>query len=324
MDKKIIVTGGAGFIGSAVVWGLNNRGIYDITIVDLEENLNRDNIKELRFFEKLCYKKFRAEVLKGLWDDKGIDCIFHLGAHASTTEKDWEKLKEDNIEYSKILARFANRKNIRFIYASSAATYGDGSLGFNDEREIEKLQPLNLYGESKQRFDIWAKQNKFLDKIVGLKYFNVYGPNEYHKGDMRSFISKAYEQIKSTGEVKLFKSYKEEYKDGEQERDFIYIKDAIDMTLFFFDNRDKNGIYNIGTGFAHTWNELVNAVFDALNVERKIKYIDMPQELKEQYQYYTKAEVNKIKRAGYNKQMTEFNLAIKDYVCNYLEPQAHL
>ncbi len=325
MDKKIIVTGGAGFIGSAIVWGLNNRGIYDIVIVDLEENLDRDSIKKLKFSKKIGHKIFREEVLKGLWDNEEIDCILHLGAHASTTEKKWEKLKEDNVEYSKILADFSDKKSIRFVYASSAATYGDGSLGFDDnEEEIEKLQPLNLYGESKQCFDIWAKQNNLLSKIVGLKYFNVFGPNEYHKDDMRSFIIKSYEQIKSAGTVKLFKSYKKEYKDGEQKRDFIYIKDVVDMTLFFFDNRDKNGIYNIGTGLAHTWNELVNAVFDSLSIKSKIEYIDMPENLKEQYQYFTQANISKLNESGYSKPCYDFGLAISDYVKNYLEPKVFL
>jgi ADP-L-glycero-D-manno-heptose 6-epimerase len=254
-----------------------------------------------------------------------IDCIFHMGACSSTVEKDANFMFKNNFEYSKHLVEFAIKKGIRFIYASSAATYGDGSSGFSDDHELlEKLRPLNIYGYSKHLFDLWLKRNKLLDKVVGLKYFNVYGPNEYHKGEMRSFVVKAYEQIINTGEVKLFKSYKPEYKNGEQKRDFVYIKDAVDMTLFFFQERGLTGIYNIGTGEAHTWNELVNAVFKALDKEPKIRYIDMPEELKDQYQYFTQADISKIRKAGYKKELWNFDSAIEDYVINYLCKGYHL
>jgi len=325
MSKKIIVTGGCGFIGSAVIWGLNCRGIDDILIVDLKENENGRNISNLNYSGYIAHNEFRSELLKGKWDEEDIDCIFHLGACTSTTENNEAYLKDNNYQYTVDIAQFAVRGGIRFIYASSAATYGDGSLGFkDDEAMLEKLKPLNLYGESKQWFDIWAKQNNLLNKIAGLKYFNVYGPNEYHKKEMRSFVIKAYEQIKKTGKVRLFKSYKSEYKDGQQMRDFVYIKDAVDMTLFFFDNRDVSGIYNVGTGCAHSWNELTSAVFDSLGKEVNIEYIDMPENLKEQYQYFTQAEMGKIRQVGYIKEPWNFKEAIDDYVSNYLQTEEFL
>ena len=279
---------------------MNCRGIQDPIIVDLKDSFQSGNLWNLKYSELICHDQFRKEVLSGLWDNK-IDSIFHMGACTSTTEKDIYKLLDENFLYTVDLARFALKNKTRFIYASSAATYGDGSLGFSDdEQKMESLHPLNFYGWSKQYFDIWAKRQGLLEGIAGLKYFNVYGPNEYHKGDMRSFVIKAYEQIKETGKVRLFKSYRKEYKDGGQKRDFIYLKDAVDMTLFFYDNKKINGIFNIGTGTAHTWNELVGAVFGALERDPVIEYIDMPLELREQYQYFTRADMDKIKKSGYN------------------------
>ncbi|MDP8234310.1 MAG: ADP-glyceromanno-heptose 6-epimerase [Candidatus Saelkia tenebricola] len=325
MSRNIVVTGGAGFIGSAVVWGLNCRGIENIWIVDLEEHSNRENISNLKYSEYIPHDVFRNNLFKGIWDKEDIDCIIHLGACTSTMEKNEEYLKDNNYQYTVDVAQFSLKQGIRFIYASSAATYGDGSLGFSDdESKIEQFKPLNLYGESKQWFDMWVKKNNLLDKIVGLKYFNVYGPNEYHKEGMRSFIIKAYEQIKKTGRVRLFKSYKPDYEDGEQLRDFIYVKDVVDETLFFFDNRNTFGIYNVGTGSVHSWNELVNAVFESLSKEVKIEYIDMPAGLKEQYQYFTQADMGKIKQAGYIKEPWNFKEAIADYVLNYLQKKTFL
>jgi ADP-L-glycero-D-manno-heptose 6-epimerase len=223
------------------------------------------------------------------------------------------------------LAQWATEANVRFIYASSAATYGDGSKGFSDDEEkIEMLQPLNLYGHSKQLFDLWAHRNDLLKKIVGLKYFNVFGPNEYHKGDMRSFVVKAFEQINTTGKVRLFKSYKPEFKDGQQMRDFLYIKDAVDMTLFFYDNPKINGLFNIGAGKARTWNDLAKAVFIAMDKKPNIEYIDMPESIRNQYQYFTQADVTKLHKAGYKKQITSLEDAIKDYVQNYLQKNEYL
>ncbi|MDP8253542.1 MAG: ADP-glyceromanno-heptose 6-epimerase [Candidatus Kaelpia aquatica] len=326
MRDKIIVTGGCGFIGSGIVWALNKKGLEDIIIVDeLGENEGQKNLANLKFDELIDKRDFLARILSNNFGSSNIDTIFHLGACSSTTEKDLGYLIENNYNYSRDLASFALRNEIRFIYASSAATYGDGSLGFSDnEEDLFGLKPLNYYGYSKQWFDIWAKHNKVLEKMVGLKYFNVYGPNEYHKGQMRSFIIKAYEQIKERGEVRLFKSYKDEVIDGEQMRDFIYLKDAVKMSLFFFENRYLGGIYNIGTGEAHSFNQLVEAVFRALNLEPDIKYVDMPQELKEQYQYFTQADTSKINSAGYSGECCDFDSAVLDYVKNYLESKAYL
>lgn len=216
-------------------------------------------------------------------------------------------------------------KNIRFIYASSAATYGDGSLGFvDDETKLETLRPLNMYGYSKQLFDLWAKKNNVLNKIVGIKYFNVFGPNEYHKGDMRSVVHKAFEQVRDTGKVRLFKSLNPKYKDGEQMRDFVYIKDAIDMTLYFIDHPDKNGIFNVGAGKARTWNDLVSALFNAIGKPVNIEYIDLPDHLREKYQYFTEANLDKIRSAGYNKATTSLEDGVNDYVKNYLLKDLYL
>ncbi|MDD5613576.1 MAG: ADP-glyceromanno-heptose 6-epimerase [Candidatus Omnitrophica bacterium] len=325
MKNKVIVTGGAGFIGSGLVWALNCRGIQDPIVVDLKDNFKCGNLWNLKYSDLICHNQFRKDILSGLWDNKNIDCIFHMGACTSTTEKDSYMLLDENFLYTVDLARFALKHKVRFIYASSAATYGDGSLGFSDnEQELESLHPLNPYGWSKQYFDIWAKRHGLLGNIAGLKYFNVYGPNEYHKQDMMSFVIKAYRQITERGCVRLFKSYKPEYNDGEQRRDFVYLKDALDMTLFFYDNRSINGIFNVGTGVARSWNELVEAVFGALEKKVSIEYIDMPLELRGQYQYFTQADMGKFKKSGYSKAQTDFNAAIKDYVCNYLKTSSHL
>jgi ADP-L-glycero-D-manno-heptose 6-epimerase len=248
-----------------------------------------------------------------------IDAILHLGACSSTTEKDADYLMDNNFHYSQELAKFSLENGNRFIYASSAATYGDGSKGYSDdENKLEDLLPLNMYGYSKHIFDLWIKRNKLLDKVVGLKYFNVYGPNEYHKEDMRSVVHKAFEQVRDFGKVKLFKSYNPNYKDGEQKRDFVYVKDAVDMTLFFLDNKDKNGIYNIGTGNAQTWIELVTALFNAMNKEVNIEFVDMPEDIREKYQYFTQADLTKIRDAGYNRPIMNVQNGVKDYVKNYL------
>jgi ADP-L-glycero-D-manno-heptose 6-epimerase len=248
-----------------------------------------------------------------------------LGACSSTTETDASYLIKNNYEYSKLLARWAAAAGIHFIYASSAATYGDGEAGFGDDEEkIESLRPLNMYGYSKQLFDLWARRTGLLKKIVGLKYFNVFGPNEYHKADMRSFVLKAFEQINATGKVRLFKSYKREYADGEQVRDFLYIKDAVDMTLFFLDNPKLTGLYNIGAGRARSWNDLVKAVFAAMGKKPDIEYIEMPESIRNQYQYFTQADITKFRKAGYKKQITPLEDAIKDYVQNYLQQGGYL
>jgi ADP-L-glycero-D-manno-heptose 6-epimerase len=328
MEDRIVITGGAGFIGSGILWALNREGLENIVLVDqLDDKRKEKNIAGLRFSEFIDKDDFLSRLIDNSLGSLNIDTIFHLGACSSTTERDLNYLLENNYNYSRYIARFSLKNNIRLIYASSAATYGDGYLGFDDSDTIESLsnlKPLNYYGCSKQWFDIWARYSGALNKMVGLKYFNVYGPNEYHKGDMRSFVLKAYQQIKEQGEVRLFKSYREGVPDGGQIRDFIYLKDAVKMSLFFFKNRALSGIYNIGTAKPHSFNQLVSAVFKALGLKPNIKYIDMPQNLREQYQYFTKAETLKIERAGYKDSLYDFDLAVADYVKNYIERDSYL
>ena len=321
----IIVTGGAGFIGSALIAGLNNRGVTDILVVDeLGCEQSWKNLQNLSFADYVEKGDFLEMVLENKISGP-VEAVFHMGACSSTTETNASYLIKNNYEYSKLLAQWATDANIRFIYASSAATYGDGSAGFNDdEAQIDKLRPLNMYGYSKQLFDLWARRAGLLKKIVGLKYFNVFGPNEYHKADMRSFVLKAFEQIKAKGKVGLFKSYKPEYKDGEQRRDFLYVKDAVDMTLFFFDRPKIGGLFNIGTGKAQTWNDLVKAVFAAMGQKPNIEYIEMPESIRNQYQYFTEADISKLKQAGYKKETTCLEDAIKDYVQKYLAKNEYL
>ncbi len=320
----IVVTGGAGFIGSAIVWRLNNQNLDKIIIVDeLGHDEKWKNLVGLKFFDFINKNDFIEKINDGL--DFNLEAIIHMGANSSTTEKDANLLLSNNYEYTKSLAKYCIRNNTRFIYASSAATYGDGSKGFNDEEgKIEELRPLNMYGYSKQLFDLWAKKKDLFKEIVGLKYFNVYGPNEYHKGDMRSVVHKAFEQIRDTGKVRLFKSEKPEYKDGEQLRDFIYIKDAVDMTLYFLDKKDKNGLFNVGSGKARTWNDLVKAIFNALEKEVKIEYVDMPKHLVEKYQYYTEAKLDKIEKLGYASPLVKLEDGVTDYVKSYLLKEKYL
>ncbi|MCX7957032.1 MAG: ADP-glyceromanno-heptose 6-epimerase [Endomicrobia bacterium] len=325
MKPLIIVTGGCGFIGSGVVWKLNMEKIYNILVVDEIDNVKWKNIRGLKFVDYIDKDEFLTNLLADNYKRTKIDTIFHLGACSSTIHPDAKYYIKNNYEYTKKLCQYSIANNIRFIYASSAATYGDGSNGFSDdELKLEILKPLNMYGYSKHLFDLWAKYNGLLDKIVGLKYFNVYGPNEYHKQEMRSFVLKAYEQIKTTGKVKLFKSYEDGFKDGEQLRDFIYIKDAINMTYWFYENKNISGIFNIGSGETHSFNQMVNAVFRVLGIKVEIEYIDMPQEIKNQYQYYTKAEMIKLFNVGYNKKITNFELAIEEYVKKYIVENKYL
>lgn len=321
----IVVTGGAGFIGSAVVWKLNQMGQDNIVIVDeLQKSEKWKNLNGLKFAE-IFHKDEFYNMIEDDFLPFGAGAIIHMGACSATTEKDADYLLHNNYRYTMDLAKYCLRRDVRFIYASSAATYGNGEQGYDDEEsELDKLRPLNMYGYSKQMFDHWAKMNGLLDKIVGLKFFNVFGPNEYHKEDMRSVVHKAFEQVMETGKVKLFKSYRPEYKDGEQKRDFIYIKDAVDMVLHFLENKEINGLFNIGTGNARSWNDLVSAVFKALKKPVDIEYIDMPEYLKEKYQYFTQANLDKLKNSGYAKTISSLEDGIADYVQNYLQKELYL
>jgi ADP-L-glycero-D-manno-heptose 6-epimerase len=319
----IIVTGGAGFIGSNIIAALNQRGINDILVVDeLGSDTKWENLVGLSFADYIEKEDFLEITLEGQIEAP-VEAVFHMGACSSTTETDASYLIKNNYEYTKLLAQWTTDNNIRFIYASSGATYGDGSKGFSDDEEkLDELRPMNMYGYSKHLFDLWAKRTGLLKKIVGLKYFNVFGPNEYHKADMRSFILKAFEQITATGKVKLFKSLNPDYADGEYKRDFIYVKDAVDMTLFFLDNPKVAGLYNIATGQARTWNDMVKAVFAAMDKRPNIEFIPMPENLQSQYQYFTEADMNKLCSAGYKTQTTLLEDAVMDYVKSCLEKRA--
>ena len=318
----IIVTGGAGFIGSAIVWQLNSLGKTDILIVDeLGMTDKWKNLVPLKYYDFMNKTIFidNLEKMKG-----NLEAVIHMGANSSTTERDADHLLTNNYEYTKRLAEFCIQNGKRFIYASSAATYGDGSSGFDDSEKLpERLRPMNMYGYSKNLFDIKAQREGWFSSIVGLKYFNVYGPNEYHKGDMRSVVHKAYEQIRDTGKVRLFRSLHPDYKDGEQMRDFVYVKDAVLMTLYFLNNKD-GGLFNVGTGKARTWNDLVKAIFNALNKPLNIEYIDLPAEIADRYQYFTEARVDKIKKAGYSAEITSLESGVTDYVKNYLMKDLYL
>jgi ADP-L-glycero-D-manno-heptose 6-epimerase len=320
----IIITGGAGFIGSALAAGLNARGMDDILIVDLLGTNERwKNLRKLRFVDYMEADDF-AQALDSDQIEWDVEAILHLGACSDTTETDAGYLVRNNYEYSKMLAQWAVEHQVRFIYASSAATYGDGTAGFSDSEPIEQLTPLNMYGYSKQLFDQWAKRTGVAEQIAGLKYFNVFGPNEYHKGEMRSFVLKAFEQINAGGKVRLFKSYRPEYADGMQLRDFLYIKDAVDMTLFFLENPETNGIFNIGTGQARSWLDLANAVFAAMSKAPNIEFIPMPEKLRDKYQYFTQADISKFRQAGYRKNTIDLESAVADYVQNYLMKDEYL
>lgn len=315
----IVVTGGAGFIGSALVWRLNQLGKNNIIIVDrLGSDEKWKNLVPLNYADYFDKFEFIEKVVNDEIDYE-IEAIIHMGANSATTEKDADHLMENNYKYTQALAKYCLEKDIRFIYASSAATYGDGSLGFDDADEnCLKLSPLNMYGYSKNIFDAYAYKNGMLNHIVGIKYFNVYGPNESHKGDMRSVVHKAFEQVRDFGKVNLFKSLHPDYKDGEQKRDFVYVKDAVEMTLFFLEHNDKNGLYNVGGGKARTWNDLVTALFHAVGKPVNIEYIDLPEHLAEKYQYFTEANLDKIKKAGYLNPLSTLEEGVTDYVQNYL------
>ncbi|HAV11930.1 MAG TPA: ADP-glyceromanno-heptose 6-epimerase [Opitutae bacterium] len=321
--KYTLVTGGAGFIGSALVHALNQSGHTDIVISDvLGTDEKFKNLVPLRYADYLEADDLLELAIEEPEYFEQFDTIYHLGACSATTEKDASYLIRNNYEYTKTLASIAIENGIRFVYASSAATYGDGSQGMDDTIEdLHSLSPLNMYGYSKHMFDLYAQRMGWLDKIVGLKYYNVYGPNEGHKGDMRSLVNKAYEQVQETGEIGLFKSYHPDYTDGNQMRDFLYVKDAVAMSIHLANTPTANGLFNLGTGEANTWNTLAEAIFAALDLEPNINYIEMPEQLKGKYQYYTCANTDKLKATGYDTS-AGYSLkdAVKDYVCNYMVP----
>ena len=317
----IVVTGGAGFIGSAMVAKLNEKGESDILIVDeLASTAKWKNISGKKFTDYVHKDHF----LEMLLNDRlpKVEAIVHMGANSSTTERDVDHLMENNYRYTRVLLEWSLRKKARFVYASSGATYGDGALGFSDADTVSPtLRPLNAYGYSKQILDQWVLQNDLQNKVVGIKFFNVFGPNEYHKGDMKSLICKAYYQIQEIGKIRLFKSYKPEYKHGEQVRDFVYVKDCTEVLWWFLNTPKANGIYNLGTGTARTWNDLAKAVFAALGIPPTIEYTEMPEEIRGAYQYHTEADTTKLRTSGCPVTFRSLEDSVKDYVQNYLHPE---
>jgi len=320
MEQKAwtVVTGGAGFIGCNVVAELNRRGEEQILIVDeLGSDDRWMNLRGLKFEDVLLSGPFREAFLADRLPK--VKAVYHLGACSSTTETDANYLLDNNTHYTRELCEWALKRDARFVYASSAATYGDGAEGYSDADGVTPtLTPLNMYGMSKHLFDLWALRHGLLDRIAGLKYFNVYGPGENHKAGMRSMINKAYGQIHDAGEVCLFKSYRPEFGDGEQVRDFVYVKDAVDVTLFCGENPEASGLFNCGTGEARSWNDLAKAVFMAMDLEPKIDYIEMPAELRGKYQYYTQADMGKLRAAGYEKAFTSLEEGVREYVQDVL------
>ncbi|WP_414663809.1 ADP-glyceromanno-heptose 6-epimerase [Horticoccus sp. 23ND18S-11] len=327
LDGRILVTGGAGFIGSALVWALNQRGHTDIVVTDiLGTDEKWKNLVPLKFADYVDAGEFRRTLAQVASAHGRFSAVFHLGACSATTEKDAGYLADNNYGYTKELAAWSLAQGARFIYASSAATYGDGAQGMDDKSEdLSRLRPLNMYGYSKHLFDLHAQRVGWLSRIVGVKYFNVFGPNEDHKGDMRSLVNKAYQQILANGRVQLFRSHKPEFKDGEQLRDFLYVKDAVEMTLHFAEKATTaGGLFNLGSGQANTWLTLTRAIFAALGRDPQIDFVDMPEILRGKYQYFTQADVAKLVGSGYMRPMTPLTEAVRDYVQGYMAPAKKL
>ncbi len=317
-----MVTGALGFIGSCIVRHFNNKGYKNLVLVDdLKTSVKWKNVRQKGFIELISRHELQ-DWLKGRESD--LEGIIHLGACSSTTETNGDYLYQNNYRFSIMLAEFALNNNIPFIFASSASTYGDGSRGFSDDHEgLIGLQPMNPYGLSKHLFDLWAMQQNVLNQIVSLKYFNVFGPNEYHKGSMASMVFHGYNQIKEKGQINLFKSTTPQYKDGDQLRDFIYVKDVVEMTVEFLTSGLK-GVYNIGTGKPVSWNQLMGGIFNALKLPVNIQYIDMPDHLRKAYQNYTAADMTKYHLMRKEKGLkpwifTPMEKAVEDYVCHYLD-----
>ena len=318
-----IVTGAAGFIGSCIVKKLNDEGIENILVVDrLEQDSKWLNLRGVKFQEYIHADEFiQPDILNSVFDE-GVTQIYHMGACSSTTETDVDYFMKNNVEYSQILYRYCSQYDVPICYASSAATYGDGEHGFIDEEnDLEMLQPLNPYGWSKQLMDEWViKQLKRPERWFGVKFFNVYGPNEYHKGGQKSVVAHAHNQITETGKMKLFKSYKDQFADGEQLRDFVYVKDIVNAMwmLMSTEHSGVNGIYNLGTGKARSFKDLVKATFKGMGKDENIEYIEMPDALKDQYQYFTQADMTKFQKVFPEFKFHSLEEGVEDYVKNYL------
>ncbi len=313
----IVLTGAAGFIGSNLLTRLNDEGIFDIAIVDdFSKEVKNPNFKNKNYKNEIP----RENLMGWLSKNNKIDFVFHIGARTDTTEFNKAVFDELNLNYSKQIWKFCYEKKVPLIYASSAATYGNGEFGYNDDHDIVgKLKPLNPYGESKNEFDKWVlQQNQCPPFWAGLKFFNVYGPNEYHKGRMASVIFHTHNQIRETGKMKLFRSHNPDFMDGEQLRDFIYVKDVVEVIWFLSNHQGKSGLYNLGTGKARSFNDLARATFHALHLEPNIEYIDTPLDIRDKYQYFTEANMNKLLNIGYNKEFYQLEDGVKNYVSNYL------
>ncbi len=319
----IILTGGAGFIGSCLLWKLNKEGISDIIIVDnIDDDGKWKNLSGKHYLDYIQKNEFLSLLDKNSL--QAPECIIHLGACSSTLVTDHAYLLSNNFEYSKRLAQWALSNKARFIYASSAATYGAGTFGYDDSNENTlRLKPLNMYGLSKHLFDLWILNSGYETMVTGLKFFNVFGPNEYHKAEMMSVVCKNFFDINNGGPIRLFRSYNPDYADGGQKRDFIYVKDAVEVLYYFLNNPDKTGIFNLGSGQARSWNDLASAIFTALGRAHQIEYIDMPDLIKAKYQYFTEARMDKLRKAGYKRSFYTLEASIRDYA-KYLKAGEYL
>lgn len=316
----IILTGGAGFIGSAFLYQLNAQGIRDVVVVDnLRSSEKWKNLRGRCFTEYVPSSELLAGLESGRWGKK-VDAIVHMGACSATTEQNVDYLFENNTRYSIRLAEYCLEHTTRFIYASSGAVYGNGSAGYEDSRlDLERFEPLNPYGWSKLLFDSWVLQHGAENSLCGLRFFNVYGPNEYHKGEMQSVIRKAHRQVHEFREIRLFRSYREDYRHGEQKRDFIYIKDVVAIMSWLLTNRSVNGIFNVGSGKARSWNDVARCVFQSLKRSPNIEYIEMPEQLRRQYQYFTEAPMQKLAATGCPLPQFSLEAGIDDYITQFLE-----
>jgi ADP-L-glycero-D-manno-heptose 6-epimerase len=322
-NAHIVITGAAGFIGSCLTGFLNDKGYNNLILVD---DFNREDKQPNLEGKHFLYKIERDAFFTWAEDQvEKVDFVFHIGARTDTTEFDYAVHQRLNVEYSQKMWNYCTVRQIPLVYASSAATYGSGEHGYNDDHEIVgQLNPLNPYGISKNEFDKWAlQQQTFPPFWAGLKFFNVYGPNEYHKGRMASVIFHSFNQVRSGGQVKLFKSHRPDFKDGEQLRDFIYVKDIIKLCLWLMVHRPPNGLYNLGTGKARSFDDLVKSTFAGLDLDPNIEYIDMPLDIRDRYQYFTEASMQKLRNAGYEDEFYSLEKGIDDYVRNYLSPHKY-
>jgi ADP-L-glycero-D-manno-heptose 6-epimerase len=315
---RIIITGAAGFIGSCLTGKLNNKGYTDLVLVD---DFSRPD-KLANFMHKAVSEKVDRDVFFD-WLDKNqsdVGFVFHIGARTDTTELDYSVFRKLNVDYTKKIWQACARHRIPLIYASSAATYGAGELGYNDDHAIvPRLKPLNPYGESKNDFDKWALEQESVPPFwAGMKFFNVYGPNEYHKGRMASVIFHAFNQIRNTGSVRLFRSHRPDFEDGGQLRDFIYVKDVVDVLFFLMKRGERSGLYNLGTGKARTFLDLAKATFKAMDIAENIVFIDTPEDIRDKYQYFTEAKMEKLESAGYDSGFYSLEEGVEEYVREFL------